>query len=153
MKLTGLLEVISTYETYVSEFLSWWPTGQFHDLLITSLWGNMKMLPVKIWILIWNLSSRRILSLFFFGIRQLKCSQRCVLFECCWFEEVWKLIIFFCKIHFYVFYLMSRKRSGLFVYIITQYSLPDQHRWIGMGIRATSRYTGRRKRKGNDHWN
>ena len=25
MKLTGLLEVISTYKAYVSEFLSWWP--------------------------------------------------------------------------------------------------------------------------------
>ena len=28
MKLTGLLEVISTFKMYVSEFLSWWPNGR-----------------------------------------------------------------------------------------------------------------------------
>ena len=50
MKLTGLLQVISTYKIYASEFLSWWPKVRSiswppHYLPI-SQWGNMKMLPV-----------------------------------------------------------------------------------------------------------
>ena len=50
MKLTGfMLEVISTCKIYAYDFF--YPgnlmSGQFRDLAIISLWGNMKMLPVS----------------------------------------------------------------------------------------------------------
>ena len=48
MKLAGLLEVISTYKTCVSELFSWWlKVRSISWPPIISLWGNMKMLPVS----------------------------------------------------------------------------------------------------------
>ena len=47
MKLAGLLSLISIYKMYVSEFCILVTLGQFRDLPIISIWGNMKMLPVS----------------------------------------------------------------------------------------------------------
>ena len=48
MRLTRLHEVIITYQGLTLEFfIGDLRSGQFRDLPIVSLWGNLKMLPVS----------------------------------------------------------------------------------------------------------